>query len=528
MPMLTPTPTTALHHSTRLDPWLTRLLLLTALGSLLLRVAVAASFPITGDEAFFYAWSVPLSWGSTDHPPMVAWWMAALEWLLGKSTFAIRLPATLLPLAVGAAMWWGLTANTTGTAGPQQRERAAWAVALYWLTPFSALNIMVTTDTPLVLWSALSIAALLRAEARPALDAKAYGLYAASGLLWSLGFLSKYFAVVLALAYVIYFVGFRRARWPGLALLVLCALPGPLVNLAYNWAHCWTNIMFNVYNRNAGEAFSLRKPGLYVLTIAYLATPAVLWWAAKHWREGLATLRKHRLLACVVLVPLGFFGLLSFLKLVGLHWVLSFYPFAFALLALALPQRALKPVAWGMLAFVLVHALAIAGLYSTNLGTWKNFSRYPNIVRSWRTAQMLQQVQAPGVVLMANAWTPASIYAYTRGQYMPSFGVGDSHARQDDLIVDFAQYQGQTIRIIRTDVPLMSDYTPYFASTALLRFEQDGASFYAVEGKGFDYPAYKAGVLAEINRRYYRIPSWLPTGECAFCERLCGANRCAP
>jgi len=511
-------------QTTPFDPWLTRLLVITALVSLLIRTGIAATFPITGDEAFFYSWSVPLSWGSTDHPPMVAWWMALMQWLFGKSTFALRLPATLLPFFTGAAVWWGMTASGCAAA----RERAAWAVGLYWLTPFSALNVMVTTDTPLVLWSAFSIAALMRAEARPQADGRARLLYAACGLAWSLGFLSKYFAVVLALAYAVYFLAFRRDRLQGLALVMLFALPGPLINLAYNWAHCWTNIMFNVYNRNAGENFSLSKPGLYVLTIAYLATPAVLWWGLRHWRHGTEALRANKLLACVVLIPLGFFGLLSLLKVVGLHWVLSFYPFAFALLALALPEQKLRPLAKGIAVFTGLHLLVIAGLYMTTLETWKATPTYPNIVRSWRTAQMLAQVQAPGVVLMANAWTPAAIYAYERGEYMPSFGVGDAHARQDDLRVDFSIYEGKTIRIIRTSMPDMADYRPYFLSTELLRFQQDGAMFYAVEGKGFDYAAYKAGVLTEINRRYYRIPAWLPTGECAFCQRLCGANRCAP
>ena len=46
-------------------------------------------------------------------------------------------------------------------------------------------------------------------------------------------------------------------------------------------------------------------------------------------------------------------------------------------------------------------------------------------------------------------------------------------------------------------------------------------------GKGFKYEAYRDGELAEINRRYYRIPAILPLAACPFCERLCGQARCA-
>ena len=510
--------TTHTPQAPQVDPWLLRLLLIAGAGSLLLRIGIAATFPITGDEAFFYSWSTPPDWGSADHPPMVAWWMAAMRWLFGAGTFSLRLPAVLLPLGIGAALWWGLKDD--------HRERAAWAVALFWLTPLSVLNMMITTDTPLIFWSALSVAALLRAEARPVLDGSAGWLYAASGLFWTLGFLSKYFAIVLALAYLLYFFAFRRERLAGLGLLVLCALPGPIINIAYNWGHCWTNVMFNLINRNAGETFALRKPGLYVLTIAYLATPPVLWAALRHRQAVWSGLKAHRLLACVVVVPLLFFALISLRKVVGLHWVLSFYPFGFALLALAIPRQALKPCAVGMTAFALLHVLVVAGLYATSLDTWKESRYSPTSSRSWRTAQMLEQVRAPGVVLMSNAFTPSSIYGYVQGEYMPSFGVGNFHARQDDVRVDFSVYDGKTIRVIRTDRPEMGDYTPYFASTRLLEFKQDGASFYAVEGTAFNYAAYKQGVLKDINRRYYRIPAWLPTGECAFCRRLCGLDRC--
>ena len=96
---------------------------------------------------------------------------------------------------------------------------------------------------------------------------------------------------------------------------------------------------------------------------------------------------------------------------------------------------------------------------------------------------MLKQVDAPGVVLMANAYTPASTYAYALRRYVPVFGVGKFHARQDDLLVDYRSYQGQTIRIIRTERPKLEEYSPYFDTVELLTFQQSGLTFYAVEGQ---------------------------------------------
>jgi hypothetical protein len=51
-------------------------------------------------------------------------------------------------------------------------------------------------------------------------------------------------------------------------------------------------------------------------------------------------------------------------------------------------------------------------------------------------------------------------------------------------------------------------------------------TFHAVEGRNFNFEAYRQGVLGEIFQRYYNIPTWLPMTGCPFCERYCGQVRC--
>ena len=497
---------------------LSRWLLAAGLASLLARLWIAATFPISGDEAFFYWWGVHPAWGYSDHPPMVGWLIALMRSTLGDSVVSIRLPAVLLPLAVGAALWWALK--------PAGQVRAAWAVLLFWLAPLNWLNVIITTDTPLIFWSVLSAAALLRAEQRAQLDRAAYGLYALSGAALACAFLSKYFSAVLGLAYLAYFLIYRRERLAGLALLLVCALPGPAVNIAYNVSHGWSNIMFNVYNRNEAAVFESRKPLLYAGMMAYLITPAALWLALKHRNTLVAAAASQRLLACLVVVPLLFFVLLSGKKVIGLHWVLSFYPFGFAFLAFALPADKLKTCAIGLATFAGLHVLVVAGLYLTTLDNWRSAKIYPQIVRSVKTAEILRQADSPGVVLMADSYTAASIYGFERRKYMPVFGVGKFHARQDDILVDFSHYQGKTIRIITPDKPVLAEFERYFEKVAVIGLLQDGVSFYAVEGAGFNYPAYREGVLGVAFKRFYNIPAWLPMTGCPFCERYCGQVRC--
>ena len=504
---------------------MTRWLLWAGLASLLLRLYIATTFPITGDEAFFYWWGVYPDWGYYDHPPMVGWLIAAMRATLGDSLWSIRLPVVLLPLALGAALWWGLSGI--------DKTRAAWAVALFWLAPLNWLNMLITTDTPLIFWSVLSAAALMRAEQRAHFDRRVYGLYALSGVFIGCAFLSKYFAVVLGLTYIVYFALYRRDRLAGFALLIACSLPFAAVNIGYNASHGWSNIMFNLYNRNEGAVFEWRKPLLFVAMMAYLITPAALWVAFKNRRAfaGVgSSSTTHRLLACLVVVPLLFFALLSGKKVIGLHWVLSFYPFGFALLAFALPLEKLKTVAVGVAVFAGLHVAIVGVLHTTTLKDWRTVEPalriYPQVIRSYKTADILKQIDSPGVPLMADAYTSASIYGFERRQYVPVFGVGRFHARQDDMLVDFSIYDGKTIRIITGAPPVLDSYKPYFAQVSLKTVMQDGVAFHVVEGVGFNYQAYRQGVLGDIYKSFYNIPKWLPMSRCPFCERYCGQVRC--
>jgi hypothetical protein len=497
---------------------LARWLITVGVASLALRLWISVSLPITGDEAFFYWWGVYKDWGYSDHPPMVGWLISLMRWAVADSTWAIRLPVVLLPLALGALLWWALY--------PLDRVRAAWAVLLFWLAPINWLNALITTDTPLIFWSVLSAAMLLRAEQRAAMDRKTWSLYALSGLFIGCAFLSKYFSVVLGLAYLVYFGFFRRERWLGLVLLVVCALPGPAINIAWNMAHGWPNIMFNVYNRNEAAAFAWHQPLLYVGTLFYLMTPVVAWLGYQHRCALVNAWRRERLLGTLVLVPLVFFAVLSAKKVIGLHWLLSFYPFGFALLAFALPLPALKTCAKGMAVFVALHVMVVLGISLSSLDQWKDSRIYHSLIRSYKTTELLQQVRQSGVVLMADAFTPASIYGYELREYMPVFGHGKFHSRQDDQLVDFSLYQGKTIRILHSGTPNLSDYRPYFESVQLLTLKQNDATFYAIEGIGFNYEAYRSGELGSIFRSYYNIPLWLPMTGCPFCQRYCGQVRC--
>jgi hypothetical protein len=179
-----------------------------------------------------------------------------------------------------------------------------------------------------------------------------------------------------------------------------------------------------------------------------------------------------------------------------------------------------------MVVFLGAHLLALAAMYSTQLSDWTSVKIYPEIVRSYRTQQLLTQVQAPDTVLMATSYTPAAIYGQTLKTYVPVFGEGSFHARQDDLLVNFADFDGKTVRIIGFSQPNLDDYRAYFDSVSLITVSQDGVPFYAVEGKNFKWTVYRDTVLKTVFEKRHQIPSWLPMTGCPFCQNYCGEVRC--
>lgn len=485
--------------------------------TLAFRAWLSVVMPITGDEAYFIWWGKTPDWGFYDHPPMIGWWLAALLHV-SDAPWVLRLPVVFLP-----------TFLALGTVAALR----AWRVADPWLggllvalLPANVWNVLVTTDTPLVYFSFLSGLAFLRA-------ARADDLrwYALSGAMLGLAFLSKYFAVLLGLAYAVYALWRpTRRRWRGLLMLVLAALPAAVLNAWWNWGHCWANIMFNLYNRHENAGLSWRTPLLYLVMMAYLLTPPLLLALLRAGR-GVRTVgadARLRALGCIVWVPLAAFALLSLAKTIGLHWVLSFLPFAVLLVVPRTEPMRLRRAARFMAGFALLHVIAIVAVSQLPMETWKHTRYYDGIVLT-ADAQGLLAALAPygkDYVFTADGYSPAVTLAYNARRYFPVFGEGSSHARHDDILTDFRRLAGGNILVLKKSEPQRQQYDPYFRSVEYREFTLRGAHFYLVLGHGFNYAAYREGVLDKVRQRYYAIPGYLPPGRCYFCERYFPERPC--
>ena len=509
-----------MNEAAAIDSAIARRWFLGTLGAtVLFRAWLSVVVPYTGDEAYFLVWGRQPAIGYYDHPPMIGWLLALLAPVSGAEWF-LRLPALLLPVALAFGTRFALA---RWFASPQ--ATADLAATLVLLVPMNVWNVLVTTDTPLILFSFAAIVVFARA----AQDRSGAGFFVA-GLCLGLAFLSKYFAVLLALGMIAWALVPKggRSGWPALGLVFLGALPAGLANLYWNYEACWSNVMFNAINRHEGAGLGWTNPALFAAAIAYLAAP-LLWYAWQGRREIAATLANpgNRALAFAWLVPFAVFALLSPVKKIGLHWLLSFVPPLVLTLAIALPAGKLLRSVKILAVVAAIHAVAAIALAATPLEAWKSSRWYSRLVLQFRTVELVEKL-APykGFVPATDNYTLSVILSYYADRYFFVFGAGTSHARHDDIVTDVRRFDGKDILVVRRDPPPERDYKPYFKSVEFRTVEVAGATIHLVLGRGFDYPAYREGILKQVRDRWYRIPAMLPIGTCYFCEKYFAGDAC--
>ena len=475
----------------------------------LLKVWLAAAIPLTGDEAYFYQWGKHLDWGYYDHPP-VGGWLLALMQTLSSAVLVLRLPAILLWIAVTFGM-----IDCLRRLQPNAGDKTWWMASLFLLMPFTWSLNLVTTDTPLIFFLFFSGYAFLRGE----LD-RDLRWHVACGALLGLALLSKYFAGLIAIAYAVYFIFIVRSRRGTLSLflIALCTLPFVAINILYNATHCWNNILFNLVNRNQHSHFSLSQTALYGAMLLYLVTPWLGWQVlrARRWRD-------HWLLANLFVLPFGIFLVLSFYKVIGLHWVLAFLPFVFLFAACVIDDAAMfKKMCRYTLWLGLPHLVALCLLIFLPNSVWQHTKLHASIVMHKETPRLITILKAglpDDAVLMTRSYSQSALLAYYLQTDVPLFGAGSFHARMDDELTDFRPFEGRTMRIVDTRPIPQEELAPFFENVSVSIVSVDGAKFWVATGQGFQFQAYFNTVLTKTAQDFYRIPAWLPTHGCAFLDR---------
>lgn len=395
--------------------WPGRALVALVLGLTALRLAVAAGAGPSDDEAYYRLWSLAPAWGYLDHPPMVAWWMAAGRWLAGDTLLGLRL---LAPLALLAGSW-PLWRTARLLHGPRV---AARALLFFHLLPLIAVGgVVMTPDVPAVFFWGLALWTL--AEYAAGRDAR---WFLATGLCCGLGLLSKYALAGFGAGLLLWLAtlpalrpAFRAAwLWLGGLLALLLFLPVVLWNAAHGQASFALQLGRLVRWEGLEARFLAEFLGGQLLLLGPLLLPFLALGAAAAWRgwrrgDGLAAL------PLVTSLPLAAVLLLHALheRVLG-QWPAPLYPAAALLAALGVERlpalaptarRWLRPLARAVAPAGLAVALLLYGYAALPLGplplrepTWQ--------MRGWPP---LAEAVAGAAGAAGAAWIATPTYALT-------------------------------------------------------------------------------------------------------------------
>jgi 4-amino-4-deoxy-L-arabinose transferase-like glycosyltransferase len=198
--------------------------------------------PILPEEAYHWNFGRHLDWGYYDHPPVIAWSIAAGRLVFGDNAFGIR--AVTMLYAIGTSILVARMAKRFyGDAA------AVWALILFTFMPI-ALPVSAAgfPDSPLLFFWALTLSL-----AWSAIEGTDGRRWLAAGAALGAAMMSKYTAIMLVPGILLYLVMSKEHRrwlatpWPYLAGIVALMVFAPVVY--WNWKHEWASFLYQSKGR---------------------------------------------------------------------------------------------------------------------------------------------------------------------------------------------------------------------------------------------------------------------------------------
>lgn len=231
------------------------------------KFVIGAALGLTYDEAYYTLWSQYLSIAYLDHPPAIAYMVAAGRMLFGNTEIAVRFVPIVCGMLTAIAIWrigHVLLGRLTG----------ALAAIIYCFIPAQTVGYLATPDSP----SAFFWIGTLWAVAEFIISQRK-GWWLVAGVLAGLGLWSKYTDAFLPIGLLLFLLVSPEGRswlklwqvWAGAALAAL--IFAPLV--WYSWQHDWITFTFQGSRSYVEDEFSLRYLGGLFLGFAIALGPVV-------------------------------------------------------------------------------------------------------------------------------------------------------------------------------------------------------------------------------------------------------------
>jgi undecaprenyl-diphosphatase len=251
-----------------------------------LKYIQGSTFDLAAEEAQYWNWSRHLDWSYYSKGPMVAYLIYLFTKLGGNTVFAIRLGAVGISLIL-TYLTYCFAQQLFGS----KRISFFSALVMNIIPLFSAGAVLMTTDTPLLLFWMLTIYLVYLAVAK---DKSSYWYLA--GVTFGLGLLSKYTMGIWIPVLLIFFIfakkqrGWLKRKEPYLSLFVGLLVFSPVIY--WNYTHSWISAshVLGLSKVSQGFSFSIRYFFEYIGSQIGIITPGIFaglayaWW--KSWSSS--------------------------------------------------------------------------------------------------------------------------------------------------------------------------------------------------------------------------------------------------
>jgi 4-amino-4-deoxy-L-arabinose transferase-like glycosyltransferase len=251
-------------------PWSlnARTLAIATLVILAVRLLVGSVTTLTEDEAYYRLWSLYPAFGYYDHPPMVAWWIAAGRSMVGDNPLGVR----LLPILANAVSVW-LVYDIARQLGAGERTAARAGLWFNATLLIGTGAMLALPDVPAGLFWLVAVWAALKAR-----DDNPLVWWAIAGVAAGLATLSKYSAIFLAPGMVLWLVitpeGRDALRRPGPWIAAVLAVALFSLNIAWNAEHGWITFT-KQFGRVAGSHFAPKHLAEFLVAQFLLLNPLI-------------------------------------------------------------------------------------------------------------------------------------------------------------------------------------------------------------------------------------------------------------
>ena len=319
--------------------------LLIALFSLtFLRMGAILTSPLEFgvDEAQYWLWGQQLDFGYYSKPPLIGWFLAAVDGLFGASQQAARIMAPVFHLLIALILYHCARAHYPDETTSKSAGR--WA-ALFWISlPIVSLgSFVISTDTILLLPWAISLFIFLSAlrKSQPS-------LFFITGLIIGIGLLAKYAAAYFILGAVLCLIFDKARNAQQTAKSIILLLAGALISFSPNllWNLANGGITFAHIGENADLSvplYSFASAFEFLLSQSAVTGPVFfILFAATLLRPLQTHLRFELMMFC--LPVLAIMTIQAYMKTANANWAATAWPAACLLVGMAmahhLPRRA--------------------------------------------------------------------------------------------------------------------------------------------------------------------------------------------